>query len=121
MEGERLKLNDSQHVSIAEAPDTQAVIGAGKSSPTQYLEGVRLHGITATYVPLRLPPNLLSRPNAIQRLCLCLFLTNLEIPIVSTSLVSIAGDLGALEKLYWITTAYMLGYAGMSFLYKPSG
>lgn len=48
MEGERLKLNDIQHVSTAEAPDTQAVIGEGKSSPTQYLEGVRLHAVTAT-------------------------------------------------------------------------
>ena len=48
MEGERLKLDDSQHVSIAEEPDTPAVIGEGESSSAQYLKGVRLHGVTAT-------------------------------------------------------------------------
>ncbi|KAL4860850.1 major facilitator superfamily domain-containing protein, partial [Aspergillus spectabilis] len=44
---------------------------------------------------------------------MCLFLTNLEIPIVSTALISITSDLGGLDKVYWITTAYMLGYVGV--------
>lgn len=43
---------------------------------------------------------------------MCLFLTNLEIPIVSTALISITDDLSGLDKVYWITTAYMLGYVG---------
>ncbi|RAH67537.1 uncharacterized protein BO66DRAFT_440994 [Aspergillus aculeatinus CBS 121060] len=38
---------------------------------------------------------------------------NLEIPIVTTSLISIATELGGLDKISWITTAWMLGYAGV--------
>ncbi|KAL5041369.1 hypothetical protein BDW71DRAFT_217899 [Aspergillus fruticulosus] len=60
----------------------------------QYIKGARLHAIVAA-------------------LCLCLFLTNLEIPIVSTALISITSELGGLGKIYWITTAYMLGYVGV--------
>ncbi|KAJ5088461.1 MFS general substrate transporter [Penicillium angulare] len=78
------------------SPDTSnsdaMMEAADGDGPSQYLEGVRLYGVTAM-------------------ICLCLFLVNLEIPIVSTALVSIASDLGALEKIYWITTAYLLGYA----------
>jgi hypothetical protein len=51
MKGDTVELTDSQHVSTAEAPDTQAVIEADKSPATQYLQGARLHGVTATYVP----------------------------------------------------------------------
>ncbi|KAJ5578744.1 MFS general substrate transporter [Penicillium hispanicum] len=94
MKGDSVELNESSHFSTAEVADTETMIEAGEGPSTQYLEGARLYALTAT-------------------LCLCLFLTNLEIPIVSTSLVSIAGELGALEKIYWITTAYMLGYAGV--------
>ncbi|KAJ5712783.1 MFS general substrate transporter [Penicillium malachiteum] len=81
------------------APDTPNVQDTPKGieaaeNPAQYLTGTRLYGVTAT-------------------LCLCLFLTNLEVPIVSTSLVGIAGDLGGLEKIYWITIAYLLRYGGV--------
>ncbi|KAJ5390077.1 MFS general substrate transporter [Penicillium cataractarum] len=88
------QLSDTQYAGSHELPDGQVASEVADSPATQYLGGARLHLLTAT-------------------LCLCLFLTNLEIPIVSTSLISIAGDLGGLEKLYWITTAYMLGYAGI--------
>lgn len=43
---------------------------------------------------------------------MCLFLTNLEIPIVNTSAFSITREIGGLDKVYWIITAYMLGYVG---------
>ncbi|RAH65665.1 MFS general substrate transporter [Aspergillus aculeatinus CBS 121060] len=62
--------------------------------PQSYIQRARLHFITAA-------------------LALCLFLTNLEIPIVTTALISITEELGGLNKIYWITTAYMLGYAGL--------
>ncbi|GKZ61899.1 hypothetical protein AnigIFM49718_008966 [Aspergillus niger] len=62
--------------------------------PSTHIQGARLHTITAA-------------------LAVCLFLTNLEIPIVTTALVRITGELGGLNKIYWITTAYMLGYAGL--------
>ncbi|KAJ5622005.1 MFS general substrate transporter [Penicillium herquei] len=85
-----VELDDRQDVL---APETPKGVEAAEN-PDQYLTGVRLYGVTAT-------------------LCLCLFLTNLEVPIVSTSLVGIAGDLGGLEKIYWITIAYLLGYGGV--------
>lgn len=39
-----------------------------------------------------------------------LFLTNLEIPIVTTALVSITNDLHNLGQANWIISAYLLGY-----------
>ncbi|KAF2449395.1 MFS general substrate transporter [Karstenula rhodostoma CBS 690.94] len=39
-----------------------------------------------------------------------LFLTNLEIPIVTTSLVSITGDLGGFDNVGWVISSYLLGY-----------
>jgi MFS family permease len=45
-------------------------------------------------------------------LALSLFLTVLEIPIVTTALVSIVDDLGGLDRVSWIATSYLLGYTG---------
>lgn len=41
-----------------------------------------------------------------------LFLSNLEIPVVTTALVGISDDLGGFRKASWVTTSYLLGYAG---------
>lgn len=41
-----------------------------------------------------------------------LFLSNLEIPVVTTALVGIGDDLGEFKKASWVTTSYLLGYAG---------
>ncbi|OJJ67087.1 hypothetical protein ASPBRDRAFT_661755 [Aspergillus brasiliensis CBS 101740] len=68
--------------------------GKAEMPASNHVHGARLHTITAA-------------------LALFLFLTNLEIPIVTTALVKIAGELGGLNKIYWITTAYMLGYVGL--------
>lgn len=43
---------------------------------------------------------------------MCLFLTNLEIPIVTTALIDITTDLGGFDHVNWITSAYLLGYVG---------
>ncbi|TGO32417.1 hypothetical protein BHYA_0319g00010 [Botrytis hyacinthi] len=63
-------------------------------SPTIYLKGARLHMITAAVF-------------------LSLFITNLEIPIVTTSLVSITDDLNSFNQVNWIASAYMLGEVSM--------
>lgn len=42
-----------------------------------------------------------------------LFLTNLEIPIVTTALISITNDLHHFGQDNWIISAYMLGYVSM--------
>lgn len=44
---------------------------------------------------------------------LSLYLVNLEITIVGTSLVSIANDLQAFEKASWVVTGYLITYTGI--------
>lgn len=44
-----------------------------------------------------------------------LFVATLEVSIVSTSLETIADDLGAFRDSSWIVIAYLLTYTGMSF------
>ncbi|KAI5917481.1 MFS multidrug transporter-like protein [Camillea tinctor] len=51
-------------------------------------------------------------------LCTCLFITNIEIPIVTTALVSISGDLEGFNKASWVITAYMLGYIGVLVMFS---
>ena len=46
---------------------------------------------------------------------MCLFLTNLEIPIATTALVAITEDFGGFSKASWVISSYLLGYVG-----KPS-
>ena len=43
---------------------------------------------------------------------MCLFLTNLEIPIATTALVDITQDLGGFVKASWVISAYLVGYVG---------
>lgn len=64
-----------------------------------YIKGLRLHLITAA-------------------LCMCLFLTNLEIPIVVTALVGITNDLGGFQQTSWIVAAYLLGYVGVLIIFS---
>lgn len=45
-------------------------------------------------------------------MALSTFLVNLEITIVSTSLVSIANDLHDFGRTSWIVTAYLITYTG---------
>lgn len=45
---------------------------------------------------------------------LCLFLANLEVSIVSTSLVSITDDLQGFSRTSWIVSGYLLTYTGMA-------
>lgn len=70
---------------------TPAVRSDGNT--TNYLQGLKLHTISVT-------------------LCLCLLLVNLEISIVSTSLVGITNSLHGFGQSSWIVTAYLLTYVG---------
>ncbi|KAF2251689.1 putative multidrug resistance protein fnx1 [Trematosphaeria pertusa] len=49
----------------------------------------------------------------IASLAMSLFLTNLEIPIVTTSLVAITNDFGRFDNVGWIISSYLLGYVGV--------
>lgn len=42
-----------------------------------------------------------------------LFLTSLEIPIVTTSLVAITNDFGEFNNVGWVISSYLLGYVGV--------
>jgi MFS family permease len=52
------------------------------------------------------------------RIGLSLFLSTLEVTIVSTSLVSITNALNGFDKSSWIVTSYLLTYTG-GFLLPP--
>ncbi|KAH7304388.1 major facilitator superfamily domain-containing protein [Stachybotrys elegans] len=43
-----------------------------------------------------------------------MFMTNLEIPVVTTALVEITDDLGGFEEAGWIVASYLLGYVSVS-------
>ena len=44
---------------------------------------------------------------------LSLLLINVEVTIVSTSLVAITDDLGGFDKTSWIVSGYLVTYIGM--------
>lgn len=44
---------------------------------------------------------------------LSLFMVNLEVTIVSTSLVDITNDLQGFDRTSWIVTGYLLTFTGM--------
>lgn len=44
---------------------------------------------------------------------LSLFMVNLEVTIVSTSLVDITNDLRGFDRTSWIVTGYLLTFTGM--------
>ncbi|KAF2798438.1 MFS general substrate transporter [Melanomma pulvis-pyrius CBS 109.77] len=75
--------------------------GSGERSGAkkiQYLKGARFHLIVAA-------------------IALSLFLTNLEIPVVTTALIGITNDIGGLERSAWVVTAYLLGYVGFLIIF----
>ena len=46
------------------------------------------------------------------RLALALFLVNMEISIVTTSIVGITDDLQGFDQSSWLATSYLLTYVG---------
>ncbi|KAL8949772.1 MAG: hypothetical protein Q9222_004151 [Ikaeria aurantiellina] len=83
---------------------------ASKKPEIVYLHGWRFYALTFAFVwPLHsLKKSILMPP----RLCLALFLSTLEITIVSTALVSISDDLHGFHKGSWVITSYLLTYTG---------
>lgn len=41
---------------------------------------------------------------------LCMFLVNIEVSIVGTSLISITNDLGGFSQIGWVVTGYLITY-----------
>ncbi|KAL8650356.1 MAG: hypothetical protein Q9226_005182 [Calogaya cf. arnoldii] len=76
--------------------DVENIMAAGlidKRSHMVYLHGWRFYLLTFA-------------------ICLALFLSTLEITIVSTALVSISDDLNGFHKSSWVITSYLLTYTG---------
>ncbi|KAK4160346.1 putative efflux pump antibiotic resistance protein [Cladorrhinum sp. PSN259] len=54
-------------------------------------------------------------------LCICIFLSTVEIAIVSTSLVTISADLRGFDKSNWIITAYLSAFTGFLLVWAKIG
>ncbi|KAF7953324.1 hypothetical protein EAE96_006535 [Botrytis aclada] len=83
-----------EHKERTVSGEEREIINESDEVRFQYLKGLRLHLVTAA-------------------ICMTLFLTNLEIPIVTTALISITNDLHHFGQDNWIISAYMLGYVSM--------
>ncbi|KAG8158599.1 hypothetical protein KVR01_011721 [Diaporthe batatas] len=46
-------------------------------------------------------------------LAVMVFMVNLEIPVVTTSLVTISDELGGFDKSSWVISGYLLGYVAV--------
>ena len=75
-----------------------------------YIIGLRFWLIIVSSVPIYFLT--LRRAERLCRLAMSLFLTNLEIPIVTTSLVAITNDFGQFDDVGWVISSYLLGYVG---------
>lgn len=54
------------------------------------------------------------------RLWLSLFISSIEVTIVSTALFKISDDLNALTQSHWIIVAYMFTYNGTTILHSTN-
>ncbi len=46
-------------------------------------------------------------------IAIMMFLVNLEVPVVITSLVAITNELQGFEDVGWVVSSYLLGYVGL--------
>ena len=51
------------------------------------------------------------------RVLLCLYLVNIEVTIVSTSLVEVTNDLHGFDETSWVVSGYLVTYTGESRLF----
>ncbi|KAF1975248.1 MFS general substrate transporter [Bimuria novae-zelandiae CBS 107.79] len=100
-QGISIARNDDSTTLCSDPCDTQqAVSYLEASSDAQdgngvvYLTGVRLWLINTS-------------------IALTIFLTNLEVSVVTTSLVAITTDFGGFDSIGWIVSSYLLGYVAV--------
>ncbi|KAI1409179.1 putative multidrug resistance protein fnx1 [Hypoxylon sp. FL1857] len=51
-------------------------------------------------------------------LAIQVFMVNLEVPVVTTALVSIVGDLSGFDQLSWVVSSYILGYVAVIVIFS---
>lgn len=101
-----------------DGPASQILEGGETVSPSEeasqsYLTGWRLQTLLLGQVDQEFHLKKFTT-NDLPRVCLNLFLSNLETTIVSTSLVSISNSLHSFSSSSWVVTAYLVTYTGRS-------
>ena len=83
-----------------------------EANETVWVKGWRLHTLS-----LRLDPKYHVAVQATNNLpfsvAMCMFLVNIEVSIVGTSLISITNDLHGFRQVDWVVTAYLITYTSM--------
>lgn len=100
----------------------QAVGNELNTATASYITGWRLHLTTIGYVNPTTDAvySCFSDANENPRIALSLFLVNLEVTIVSTSLIAITNDLGGFNETSWIVSGYLITYTGMARVLETS-
>lgn len=106
-------VTEQQTGDLTSAPAVERKPNGDKDQTLNYIKGWRLHVISFGYGSsfCWLSAYIVIRFNIV-RLCIPLFLANMEIPIVTTSIVGITNDLQGFSQSSWLTAAYLLTYVG---------
>ncbi|GMF74536.1 unnamed protein product [Aspergillus oryzae var. brunneus] len=102
---------------------SQETINTVADKPTEsqivFPHGWRLCFVILGYVILAIPESsstFFAKSNFDPRLMICLYLVNMEVTIVSTSLIAITSDLNGFNKTSWIITGFLITFTGRKFL-----
>ena len=77
-----------------------------------WVTGWRLHFLSLRSAP-RCHATVLEANSLSFKVALCVFLVNLEVSTVETSLISITNDLHSFRQVGWVVTAYLVTYTSM--------
>ena len=79
---------------------------------TVWVTGWRLHFLSLRSAPRYHAANLEANSLPFS-VAMCMFLVNIEVSIVGTSLISITNDLHGFRQVGWVVTAYLITYTSM--------
>ena len=77
-----------------------------------WVTGWRLHTLSLRSAP-RYHAAVLAADTLSFSVAMCMFLVNIEVSIVGTSLISITNDLHGFRQVGWVVTAYLITYTSM--------
>jgi MFS family permease len=66
-----------------------------------------------------LPPQSLEKLLTLSSLMICIYMVNVEVTIVSTSLITIANGFHSFNRTSWVVTGYLITYTGTHLLFEP--
>ena len=79
---------------------------------TVWVTGWRLHTLSLRSAP-KCHAAVLAADTLPFSVAMCMFLVNIEVSIVGTSLISITNDLHGFRQVGWVVTAYLITYTSM--------